>query len=162
MSYTENSRNEDMFRMRSSGATLQEIGSTFGISRERVRQIVGTENKNSRYEMAVQRAEKFISENPNACWNEVTAVSGLSSRALRSRGVNKRPAYGNARRWTELELVDAAFRWKDEHKKFPSSHEWTNGAQPPAFPSYNTVHRRFGSWAAYIETVKRIENNDGI
>lgn len=151
------SRKEDMLRMRREGATLNEIGKHYGVTRERIRQIIGTENKYSRHEAAAARAKAFIAENPRACWNEVSAYAGMTPEALRRFGVTKENAPTKTRYWTRMMLLDAGRRWRDAHGKYPTSATWVYNHD--GYPAHSTVYRYFGSWAAYIEALTKEEEN---
>lgn len=150
-------RVEDMLRMRSEGATLQQIGDAYGLTRERVRQIIGTTEKGARLSLAARKANDYIKENPSATWSEVAAVAGASPTTLQRQGVIKnRAPYG--RRWTKERIIDAGLRWKAKHGKYPNSSVWLY-IQNDDYPSAATVYRTFESWPAYREELKKAEVN---
>ena len=143
--------------MRHDGATLNEIGIKYGLTRERVRQILGTEGKDSRYILAADRAKAFIAENPRACWNEVAAHAGASRDTLVRFGVKKENAPSRTRYWTRLMLLDAGRRWRDAHGKYPNSTTWIHH-RTEGYPATATVYRYFGTWSEYMKALKENEN----
>lgn len=151
-------RVEDMLRMRSEGATLQQIGSAYGLTRERVRQIIGTTDKGARLSLAVQKAKEHIRENPNATWKEVATVAGASAATLQRQGVTKERAVSSNRRWTREMMIDAGLRWKKKNGTYPSSSVWLY-MNHSGYPSAATIYRTFGSWPNYKEELKKAEVN---
>lgn len=53
--------------------------------------------------------------------------------------------------WDEDDCIQAACAWRDEHGYLPFSSDWQAPRRPGEHrPSYNTVHRLFGTWPAFI------------
>lgn len=143
-----------MLRMRNSGATLEQIADTYGLTRQRVWQIIGSSGKNARMDIAVEKAKYYISENPMATWKEVAAYTGCSMESLKNHGVEKAPARTNNRRWTRAEAVTAGLRWKKKHGKAPTSSTRMTGDMP----STVTIYRIFGNWNEFR---KALDEADG-
>ena len=158
MSSSTTSRTDEMLSMRRNGASLGDIGNAYGISRERVRQIIGREGssegaakrearRQAEIEQAMTKAQEFVQDNPSANYREVARAAGVSYSLLRRHGFNKPSATYNVV-WSNDEIISAAHRFKSETGRFPNSQDWQishNGD----YPSYATVFRRFGSWSAF-------------
>lgn len=67
-----------MRAMQDEGATLEQIGETYGISRERVRQILGNRGRLYRY----QRLCGLLREAKQEDWKSIIAAHGYSSQTI--------------------------------------------------------------------------------
>jgi len=155
------SRVESMLALRADGATLADIGELFQISRERVRQIIGTEYKGARIGMLVTDANRMILENPEITWEGIESALGTSRNTLIRYGVAKDSmlslaAAGRAKtKWTIGKCIEAALRWEQAHGRFPRSSDWHNASSD--HPVFTTIYRKFGDWNNFRIAAK--ENN---
>lgn len=137
-----------MIKMRKSGMSLDQIGKEFGVTRERVRQIVGTKHKNAKIDRAVETAKSILEEQDNVTWRELELASGVSASSLIRNGIEKPPAYRGAPvKWTKERIVSAALSWKKRTGKFPTQQDWQCANRN--HPMFMTVYRRFGSWSEF-------------
>ena len=148
MSMTRQERNKRMVKMRKSGMTLDQIGKEFGVTRERVRQIVGTKHKNAKMDRAVTTAKSILEGQNNVTWRELELASGVSASSLIKNGIEKPPVRcGAPVRWTEGRIISAALAWKKRTGKFPTQKEWQCANRN--HPMFMTVYRRFGNWSEF-------------
>lgn len=86
-------REEEMIMMRfEKRMTLQEIGDTFGISRERVRQIVGNSD---RRHLAAERIRDEVKSVPELTNSEISSVLGISTATVSKLRHGQRYAIDN-------------------------------------------------------------------
>lgn len=134
--------------MRKHGMTLDEIGKAFGVSRERVRQIIGTQYKSARTEAGIKRANDYLSKNTNVTWDELQSVAGISAETMMRFGLKKPSAkLGPEEKWTKERVVEAGREWKKRTGKFPTQHDWQYADS--THPMFMTVYRKFGSWSEF-------------
>lgn len=76
-------RIDDMLAMRYKGMTLQVIGAAYGISRQRVRQLIGNTGRTFRSEVLISRVEEDPSANPEDICDEM----GMDRRSLYRLGI---------------------------------------------------------------------------
>lgn len=158
-------RNADIVRRRSAGESLQAIGARFGVSRERVRQIVrdGGGPQGQLTEAVKRRREREVAE-PRArelvaLWSSGREVSelarglGLSTRAV-GRVIDAAATEAERhmhltqrmRRYSDADLIKALLTVADQLGRTPYSVDYKRAAEGTALPGYNTLLRRFGSW----------------
>lgn len=75
-------RKDQMIQMRRNGATLQEIGDAYGISRERVRQIIG-DVKVNRMDIRAGIVRKFAEMEPDLNVTEIARYTGTNEAFVR-------------------------------------------------------------------------------
>lgn len=148
MSMTKQERNERMLEMRKSGMTLDAIAKEFGLTRERVRQIIGTQHKDVKLNSRLAKARTALQECDNITWDELTLISGLHASTLVRHGIKKPPVHkGPPERWPKEKIIDAAIEWKKKNGKFPSQQDWAKASQ--AHPMGLIIYRKFGSWREF-------------
>ena len=110
------------------GLTLREIGVRYGISRERVRQIIGNTGRSDDRIYCID------------CGTELKTKTALRCLSC-SRKARKR--------WTKAEVLRRMHAWDELHGESPRWEDWkgAGGEWPPA----TVVQRLFGSWNAAIE-----------
>ena len=165
---------------RAQGDTLQEIGARFGLSRERVRQILsGTgadDIQSSRRARAERRRAAAEERRPQvfASWragsgvNQIAAELGLpraSVKALIDRYATaddrdaRRLALFNAARcarprgYSDEQLLGAVGDVVEQVGRVPTSSEYAKIAREAGLPSLSTVENRFGGWKATLRAI---------
>lgn len=161
---TNDSRVDVMLALRADGATLADIGGMFQITRERVRQIIGTEHKGARIGMLVADANRMILENPEITWEGIESALGTSRNTLIRYGVVKDStlslaAAGRAKtKWPISKCIDAAIRWEQTHGRLPKSSDWHNASND--HPVFTTIYRKFGNWNNFCIAAKEKMDNE--
>lgn len=169
-------REQLMIAMRKQGATLSVIGREFGVSRERVRQIIQASGGPSPAEMrtaALARAatqEGELRVQVETSLRRILESSGALSgeEAANSLGIDEaqvlkfwpadmahlriRPASGTARTWTDEQILDcvraaAVYEFPLTAKAYAELVR-VGEVRGPSLPR---VNQRFGSWAAACE-----------
>jgi DNA-binding PadR family transcriptional regulator len=170
-------RNQAIVAARQEGDTLREVGHRFGLSRERVRQILVDMDaadlalpkraRDGRRTVAVERR----SDEALAAWRAgsgiqtIAATLGLSRAEVRglidrhataADRAARRVALSNATRrakpqgHSDEKLVAALRRVVDDAGHVPSSKEYGRIAKATGLPSLSTVENRFGGWNAAV------------
>lgn len=159
------SRTKDMVAMRERGITLKKIGEKYGVSRERVRQILrdnGIESwrtkEDKRLKEAIIKAEAYIATYPDATWDEVSLHVGVSRQRLQQYGFQKEKAFYI--RWTKETAIEAGFAWQRKYGRFPNSFDWQSSGRRmfndrDEYPCYMTISRLFGGWSAYVMAAEK-------
>lgn len=153
-------------KMRRDGASLQAIGDRYGVSRERIRQIV-VENY-PEVTRAVADGREEYSRQLRICpdCGGTKAVSAQRCRPCRVRHDTK---------WTQQQIVAAMQEYHRRYGKTPSCTEWNPSLarwrKTPAvaekflsdgcWPHVQTVIQRFGSWTAAIDAAGLPRNRAG-
>lgn len=165
-------RQDAMIRLRREGATLAEIGREFGLTRERVRQILrqgGFDGDRARRERTERQREaawgareqilrefrrgvasaetaRRLGIPSGAVKDVVDEIAESSDRAARrsNRIATSRPIY------SDEELLDAVREIASRYGRAPTSPEYARIASTDGLPSLPTVHKRFGSWNAAL------------
>lgn len=101
-------RRAEMLAMREQGKTLQEIGIAKGITRERVRQIVGTQAKGRRMEVMHNKVKQALTQEVDLTAQELAGELGVSEALVRKLSSGKRfkikdenSAVGKGAKWEE-------------------------------------------------------------
>ncbi|MGI8729264.1 MAG: homing endonuclease associated repeat-containing protein [Solirubrobacteraceae bacterium] len=160
-------RTRAMIEMRLTGRTLHEIGEHFGVSSERIRQILHANGVGSARVAAAVRAhamtsiarqEKRLIElfREGREISEIAAVVGVTTdqlrEALRGRATAADRAARRARRsrssvaYTDADLLQAIHRVADELGDVPTSANYRRLARQLGLPSLPTITNRLGSW----------------
>jgi len=161
---TNDSRVEVMLALRADGATLADIGGMFQISRERVRQIIGTEYKGARIGMLVADANRMILENPEITWETIESALGTSRSTLVRYGVVKDSTLSLAAaaraktKWPISKCIYAAICWEQTHGRLPKSSDWHSANND--HPVFTTIYRKFGNWNNFCIAVMEKKNNE--
>lgn len=167
-------RAEQMAEMRGAGATLADIGSRYGVSRERVRQILNATGGPSGRGAAAARRDQRLDEaraaaatlleafRAGADISEVADRLGLSRDAAtevvrdgssdRDRAL-RRASSGRARAgaaYTNGQLTESVRAVAAQLGRTPTSPEYNAAASRDRLPSLPTVSQRFGSWNAAL------------
>lgn len=165
-------RRDAMVTLRQEGATLEEVGERFGITRERVRQILGPDAPSAKAAGAARRRRSSEAVEPHA--GELLAEFrsgrdpgtrarelGLSAQAVRDliearatpadraeRKLSQSRLRGaGSRTYSDGQLTLAIHRVAVRTGGTPSSGEYARHAAEEGLPSLPTVVNRFGSWA---------------
>jgi hypothetical protein len=159
------------------GDTLQEAGAPFGLSRERVRQILAgidaahTESSRSARARRQDAAAELRREEVLSAWRagapvieiaKDTALPRGAVRALvarhataRDRDARRRVLFTSARcrrpaGYSDEELVEAVRAAVQNVGHIPSSKQYGQVAKSSGLPSLSTVENRFGGWNAAL------------
>jgi hypothetical protein len=112
------------------GRTLQDVGDEFGMTRERVRQIVLEYEPSFATERRRERHQRQALE---AAVSTVRAMDAARSTVARAGGPVER-------RFSDEDLLRLLREWTAEHGREPSTVSWTGQ------PTVTTFVKRFGSW----------------
>ncbi len=162
---------------RERGDTLQEIATRFGLSRERVRQILARGSAASARESKIARAERELTRSERrreevlAAFRAGWGPKAIAGRLGLSRGCVSRliethatPADRAARRLAQRvtaqrtgppghsdeDLIEAVKQVVKDAGHVPLSKEYAVIAKASGLPSLSTVESRFGGWSAAL------------
>lgn len=150
------SRNQYIVNMRYEGHTLQEIGNSLGLTRERIRQIVQLRNGPSSEMVARIRLAKYKKEiieivrnNPNFDRTQLANELEISASALRKflgqeikrLAMNQK---SGPKRYSDSDLLNILRKSKPNKQGILTAKEFTKSGGKPTIAVFIT---RFGSWA---------------
>lgn len=143
-------RDDQIIALREEGLTLREIGEQFGITYERVRQIVNQKNRAANERAIAMRAERAAALRVCRCGGEKSSYAETCQTCHFAKGPSK---------WPKEKVIAAMLRWTQEHGRPPSARDWLKAPIPDWCPYTQTVQMHFGSWnagiaAAGLEPVK--------
>lgn len=140
-------RAERMAEMYRSGVTLAEIGAAFGITRERVRQILNHSTLDAEARRKI-RYPHGVRET-RACEYCGTTFTAPRSRIKRYCKVEcSRRASHTPKTWNEERMVYAMQRFYVEHGRVPYVREMMFESVALKIPSITTLTRHYGSMVA--------------
>jgi hypothetical protein len=168
-SWTMSDRNEQMAEMALAGETLQSIGLTVGVTRERVRQILAKRYGITGEDMLALRrslradrlardgatVKAWVSTNPGRTLNEAALATGvpvdrirkaLSRQDVRAAFAPVRPSHQP--RFTDEAILDAIRAAALEHGDPLSHTRYDRYAADHGMPTSCRITQRFGSWSA--------------
>jgi uncharacterized protein (DUF433 family) len=153
--------------MRRDGASLQAIGERYGVTRERIRQIVVDNYPDITLKMAQDRKQESIRLRTCPECGGRKSISANKCHACLTAEKTK---------WTQERIIAAMQEYHRRYGKTPSCTEWnpalarwrkTSADAADRFyadgcwPHVQTVIRRFGSWTAAIEAAGLPPNKVG-
>jgi hypothetical protein len=160
-------RNRIILKRRLAGETLQEIAEDYGLTRERVRQIVNNLNPTANKEVK-ERRSKINAELRYYCPDCGKEVK-YGGRTPGTRCMDcslAQPPY-----WTPDRIVDAMIEFRRLTGRWPSASDWNPALARTAaldheertqryynhdWPSTTTVNTRFGRWSLAVETAENV------
>jgi hypothetical protein len=162
----ESSEYSTIARMRREGHSLRSIGDRYGVTRERIRQIVADNYPEVPKEMAHYREEQ-------SRWKRVCPECG-GPKAPASKQC-KQCLISQTTKWTPDAIVEAMQEYQRRYGKTPSCTEWNPSLARwrnlPAtadrfyadgcWPHVQTVLQRFGSWRAAVDAAGLAPNRVG-
>lgn len=181
MSARQTLRNDEMRELRRAGHTLQDIADRYGLTRQRVGQLIGGvevpdgvevvgRRRRKREELRAQRTEMLrpllASEQP-VTFVRAAEVTGIPLPVVSE--IARAEGWSRARqRWTRDECLAAMDEWHRTYGKPPTSYDWNVvlSRHPRStlrnYPSSSTVANIFSGWtsarAAYAEYSRRAVN----
>lgn len=153
-------------KMRRDGASLQSIGNRYGVSRERIRQIVAENFPEVNRAVNEERDERNRQLRVCPDCGGPKAISAQRCRTCRTKRDTK---------WTQDEIIAAMQEFHRRYGKTPSCTEWNPSlarwrkqpdvaekfAADGCWPSVQTVMQRFGSWTAAVDAAGLPRNRAG-
>ena len=164
-------RAKKMLEFRETGATLEEVGDRFGLTRERARQILKEMNAPSPSELAARKrvakesrdnevlveVEEDLRVHPATTVEETALRLGIEPKVLRAllpveikfRFLSRTPKKTHTRRWSRYEIIEAI--QQAGTMEFPlSSNAYANLLEQRLVsgPSVPRIWQEFGSWSA--------------
>jgi hypothetical protein len=158
---------------RARGDTLQEAGAPFGLSRERVRQILARAGagdlesaksaraRRQRAAAEMRRKEVLTAWRTGSALREISTSLGLSRASVTAliasyatdsdRGARRRALFTAARcarplGYSDEDLVRAVRHVTETTGRVPSSKQYSRIAKAEGLPSLSTIENRFGGW----------------
>lgn len=159
-------RNREILRRRLAGETLQAIADGYGMTRERVRQIVNTLDPSANHTVKTERSTR------NAELRYYCPDCGkLVQYGGRTPGTKCMIcALGTPPYWTQERIIEAIIDFKDLTGRWPSASDWNPALAKVVaadheerarlyyennWPSTTTVNTRFQKWSLAIEAAKQ-------
>ena len=173
---------------RAGGDTLGEIADRFGLSRERVRQVLAAAGTVDRQASRRARAERECAAAAErrgevlVAWRAGEQPEAIAQRLRLSRGSvtavlkdDVTPVDRAARRWaratgathrelrahTDEDLIAAVRRIVEEAGRVPSGEEYNRIARRVGLPSISTIENRLGGWNAALRAAGFAPANPG-
>jgi hypothetical protein len=164
-----NKRNDEIVELRTSGKSLEEIGEKFGVTRERIRQILLKTGAPSFHEVKALRetiradkleeikslAIKRVTEQPNKTIDEIAEeleVSGIELKRImipQELNLFARPLRSAAQKWSDQEIIQVLK--EAATLEFPLTVKSYSKLLEDGFlkgPSAGRISQRFRSWQA--------------
>lgn len=139
-------RNEALRALRDEGWTMDELAARFGITRQRVSQILGGDSRRMNNQTLTARNARVLEllragRHPA----EVAAEVGLAEYTVR-RVARKAGVALPSGTWDQARVMEAVLRWRMRHGgRWPEAADWAVAAVPE-HPSAAFVANLFGSW----------------
>jgi hypothetical protein len=152
-------RDERIVAMWRQGMTLDAIGREFGITRERVRQLLMRAVPEEVKSVRRERRERGLAARTCPECGGPKSPNGQACRSCRPRG-----EYGKPQTWSREAIIDCIKAWVDIHGEPPGALDWAPamarriGREDIAakfyaegcWPYVGTVRERFGNWNVAI------------
>jgi hypothetical protein len=165
-------RLDDMIARRGAGETLDDIGRVYGVTRERVRQILrdagpsidlvrSVRADQDREAVSARRSDVLAAFRRGDAPGQIAAVFGFREHAVReliraeasdADRVTRRAAHDRhaEQRYTDDDLLAAIKEVAERYGRAPSSGEYAAASTGGMLPSLPTIHNRLG-WANAVE-----------